>query len=440
MSQPALYSAPRRFGRYEPFQRFDHLSSGHASVGSKSVGKMTVDCRFLFKKSRWGVLGESQFPAGILYLDLNFGPPQGCKVKTATVTVTLDDSDECLRSLTSDDRDLYHNSNCSLEMTGYFGPQPLLGEERSTEFRRTMRMAPEVQAMGFGLGGIGGESEKVFKGSSRWNFMGQVLAGKRPSSYKTLKWYLTDNELESQAFRSSCVHTAFAFQHSGKPFLMRVDIEGRLEKWNHRIKNKLKFGSGLNPSEGQTTTMVNFEQWRSYDLPIDEYAQQLPKKMWLENYESTPFQMPDTREVSFSQVNAQPSAEKDTFPADEPTNGLPASSTPSDLRPTLPLEDTELQQVMDCLSRPPQIQIEHRFSQHCSQSSSNTVVADEESSGDISAVKIVKGEVVPSTTAADLEAIHRLLQVPAILALLQLLSSIIDTLAPSRKRDIKGLN
>ncbi|TVY69404.1 hypothetical protein Focb16_v001964 [Fusarium oxysporum f. sp. cubense] len=441
MSQPALYSAPRRFGRYEPFLRFDHLSSGHASVGSRCVEKMTVDCRFLFKKSRWGVLGESQFPAGILYLDLNFGPPQGCKVKSATVTVTLDDSDECLRSLTSDDGDLYHNSNCSLEMTGYFGPQPLLGEEKSTEFRRTMRMTPEVQAMGFGVGGIGGESERAFKGSSRWTFMGQVLAGKRPSSYKTLKWYLTDNELESQALRSSCVHTAFAFQHSGKPFLMRVDIEGRLEKWNQRIKNKLKFGSGLNPSEGQTTTLINFEQWKSYDLPLDEYAQQLPKKMWLENYESTPIQMPDTREVSFSQENGPHRAEKapfqkDSFLADEPINGLPTSPPPSDSRPTPSLEDIELQQVMECLSRPSQIQTAHQFPQDCSQSSSNTVVADEESSDDISAVKVVKGEVAPSTPQADLEAIQRLLRVPVVLALLQLLSSIVDMFAPPRKRDV----
>lgn len=180
MSQPALYSALRRFGRYEPFLRFDHLSSGRASLGSKSVGKITVDCRFLFKKSRWGVLGESQFPAGILYLDLNIGPPQGCKVKSATVTVTLDDSDECIYSLTSDDRDLYHDSDCPVEMTGYFSPQPLLGEEKSTEFRRTMRMTPEVQAMGFGVGGIGGESEKAFKASSRWTFMGQVFSLQTP--------------------------------------------------------------------------------------------------------------------------------------------------------------------------------------------------------------------------------------------------------------------
>ncbi|OBS20028.1 hypothetical protein FPOA_11749 [Fusarium poae] len=441
MSQPALFSAPRRFGRYEPFRRYDHLSSGHASVGSKSVGKMTVDCRFLFKKSRWGVLGESQFPAGILYLDLNFGPPLGCKVKSATVTVTLDDSDDCLRSLTRDDRDVHHNSNCSLEMTGYFGPQQLLGEEKSTEFRRTMRITPEVQAMGFGVGGIGGESETSFKGSSRWTFMGQVLAGKHPSSYKTLKWYLTDNELESQAFRSSCVHTAFAFQHSGKPFLMRVDIEGRLEKWNHRIKNKLKFGSSLNPSEGQTTTLIDFKQWKTYDLPLDEYAQQLPKKMWLENYRSTPIQMPDTREVPFSQEGSPPGAEtapsqKGTFFVEKPIHEPSTSPPPPDSKPTPSLGDTELQRVMDCLARPPQVLAAHRFSQECSQSSANTVVADEESSDDMSAARTAKGEVAPLTPQADLEAIQRLLRVPAILALLQLLSSIVDTFAPPRKMDV----
>ncbi|RBQ76484.1 hypothetical protein FVER14953_20101 [Fusarium verticillioides] len=326
-------------------------------------------------------------------------------------------------------------------MTGYFGPQLMLGEEKSTEFRRTMRMTPEFQAMGFGVGGIGGESERSFKGSSRWTFMGQVLAGKRPSSYKTLKWYLTDNELESQTIRSSCVHTAFAFQHSGKPFLMRVDIEGRLEKWNHRIKNKLKFGSGLNPSEGQTATLINFEQWKSYDLPLDEYAQQLPKKMWIENYESTPIQMPDTREATFNQANGAPRPEeaqsqKDTFVADEPINGFTTSPPPAEARPTPPVGDTELQQVMDCLSRPPQIQASHRTPQDCSQSSPDTLVADEESSDNLSAVKIMKGQVTRSTPQADLEAIQRLLQVPAILALLQLLSSIVDTFAPPRKRDV----
>lgn len=141
---------------------------------------------------------------------------------------------------------------------------------------------------------------------------------------------------------------------------MRVDIEGRLEKWNHRIKNKLKFGSGLNPSEGRTTTLINFKQWKSYNLPLDEYAQQLPKKMWLENYELTPIPMSDTREVSFSQANGPPrdektQSQKDTFPADESINGHPTSPPPSDLRPTPSLGDTELQQVMDFLSRPPQI-------------------------------------------------------------------------------------
>src|SRR3569833_88885 len=91
--RPRLMSGMRRFGRFE---HFDYSSSGHASVGSKSIGKINIDAQFMFRKSQWGVLGKERYPAGILYLNLNFGPPQDCRVKSATETITLDEKDQSL--------------------------------------------------------------------------------------------------------------------------------------------------------------------------------------------------------------------------------------------------------------------------------------------------------------------------------------------------------
>lgn len=65
----------RKYGGYD-FERFDNLSSSHASIGHRSFDKVNVNCRFLFKKSKWGVLGECKNPAGIVYLDLTFDQPK----------------------------------------------------------------------------------------------------------------------------------------------------------------------------------------------------------------------------------------------------------------------------------------------------------------------------------------------------------------------------
>jgi hypothetical protein len=91
-----LIGRVRRFGRYENFTELSNLPSGHASAAFRSVGKINIDCQFLFKQTQWGVLGDDKCPTGILYLNLNFSPPQGCKLKSAAVTVTLDDEDPYL--------------------------------------------------------------------------------------------------------------------------------------------------------------------------------------------------------------------------------------------------------------------------------------------------------------------------------------------------------
>ncbi|KAJ3535298.1 hypothetical protein NM208_g7129 [Fusarium decemcellulare] len=456
-SQPALFSSTRRFGRYEPFRRFDDLSSGHssASVGTRSVGKMTVDCRFLFKKSRWGVLGDNRFPAGIIYLDLNFGPPQGCKVKSATVTVTLDDADRCLHPYRTRSDRAYHTSNCPVQMTDWYGPKQLIGEEKSTEFKRTMRMAPELHVMGGGASGVGVDSEKTFKYSSRWTFNGQLLPGKNTWTYKTLKWDLKDNDFEIQASRSSRVHTAFAFEHAGQPFLMKVEIEGKLEKWKHRVKSKLRFGSSKNQDEGQTTTLIDFKSPELFQSRLDELARSLPRAMEMENYEAIPVEIPDTLPASF-QPTSPDTESSDSIDTETQQSHITQQET---LNNTVNLPSLGAARVPQCLCNQqnpaphglaePTLenikQVAHalahlserqRISVPCLKSfpsSSNTDVAEEEEQ-EQSSNNQVKGktELVSVNPEVDEEAMLRILRVPALLAVLQMLATLMNMLGASK--------
>lgn len=131
-----------RFGRCEPFCHFDKLSDV-VSVGTEVVGKMMVDCKFLFKRSHWGVMGESWTPAGIIYMDLTFGPPQGCRVKSATVTVTLDEYDKHLNTYTTQKSITEHGSDDPVNLMAWYGPScRIMGPENSAEIKQTKTLSP----------------------------------------------------------------------------------------------------------------------------------------------------------------------------------------------------------------------------------------------------------------------------------------------------------
>ncbi|KAG6362396.1 hypothetical protein INS49_010626 [Diaporthe citri] len=259
---PRLLSAStKHYGRYGDFSDFATQSSGHASVGSKNLGKITIDCEFLFEKSRWGVLGNKQFPAGIIYLNLNFGPPQGCRVKSATISITLDENDPALERHKTTRK--LHPSGCPVQVTAWYGPKELKGQIKTAHVEATKKFVPEVNALGNSAGGLGYESKKLSKREACWSFNSQILPGKDTWAYKTLRWDLNENKLERQAFHSSTFRTAFAFEHSGQPFLMRVQIDGKLESWNDRVKSKLKFGSSRD-REHSVVTLLDFKDYKLY--------------------------------------------------------------------------------------------------------------------------------------------------------------------------------
>ncbi|KAL2673835.1 hypothetical protein Neosp_012279 [[Neocosmospora] mangrovei] len=449
--RPALLSARRRFGRCEPFRRFDHVAS-HASVATFSIGTMTVDCQFLFEKSQWGVLGKSRFPAGIIYMDLNFGPPQGCKVKSATVTVTLDEYDECLDSYKTQTRRGRQKPACPVQMTDCYGPRHLVGEEKSTEFKQTMSLAPEIHVLGGGASGVGVNAEKAFKSSSRWSFNGQLLPSKGLWTYKTLKWDLTYNELESQSYRSNCVHTAFSFQHGGQPFLMKVEIEGKLG-WSQRFKSKFKFGSSNDKEESQTRTLIDFRESEPFQKRLDELAKSLPRAMELENYQDIPIEIPDTAVVSFQPIPTEAedfaNCESESPPGGvskrQPLHGATPLETPTVLQgrqtqaieappdPTAPTAENMIR-VFRRMTRPVEQEIIGQPPESSVSSTSSTVVAPEEEQEQMTCPT---DETKPHLTLNDLnpdqEAMLKLLQVPALLTFLQLIAALMNMLPGPRK-------
>ncbi|TWU75843.1 hypothetical protein ED733_005181 [Metarhizium rileyi] len=74
----------KSYGRTD-FERFDQETRGkQLFVGSGSIGKVKVNCKYHWKKARWGVIGDDSRAAGIVYMDVNFNQPHGYCLETAS--------------------------------------------------------------------------------------------------------------------------------------------------------------------------------------------------------------------------------------------------------------------------------------------------------------------------------------------------------------------
>lgn len=54
-TRPVLLSKVRsKYGRRD-YKRFDNIASTHMRAGRGNIGKVEIDCRFMFTKSHWYV-------------------------------------------------------------------------------------------------------------------------------------------------------------------------------------------------------------------------------------------------------------------------------------------------------------------------------------------------------------------------------------------------
>ncbi|KAI1862702.1 uncharacterized protein JN550_010039 [Neoarthrinium moseri] len=294
----------RGYGKQD-FERFDNLGVKHASIATSSIGKVKVNCKFLFAKSQWGVLSEDENPAGVIYLDLSFIQPDDCRLKSAVVTVSLDEEHDGLRALSSSEQP---KPSIPVQISSY-GPQQFQGQAKRAIRTDRISLKPEVTAMGFGGGGIGPESEKTSIEEGMWQFSSQLLPNEKNKknhwAYQVLRWELTENHLARSSDHSNTIHTAFSFEHDGQPFFMQVEVSGRLESRKANLKRSLKEVKGklVFPADPRNapsaTTLINFGGRDRFLKPLDELSRDLPYAMEMENLDSVPTRIPTSQRPVF---------------------------------------------------------------------------------------------------------------------------------------------
>lgn len=382
-SQP-VRRVPAQFARkFGPtYSQLDNLAN--ASLGSRDLGQVNVDCKFRLSNTRWGVLGAEKTPAGILYMDLVFDQPRDCQLRRADVEIVLEEADEDVlgevsrseRSKATSTRpattepeeniNTHTNINIPLQLTDFFGPKQLVGLPTEVAAKKTWRLIPELNILGNGGGGLGRDWESNFMQTSRWTFTGHIMpcaasaniydgkckqysrkvyykgetgqkvwddhvrpswnSGKNLAVYRRLKWSLDEDDFQCQARHSNVIHTAFTLQHDLKPFNIQVNISGKLHRRTDRVKGSFKrlltFPAQRTSEQGRSTTLVRLDKEAKFTRPLDPIAQDLARSMELANVEASRVEMPDALPVSFEEV-APPIREQRPVPAVD--TSLPAS-------------------------------------------------------------------------------------------------------------------
>ncbi|KAL7652325.1 hypothetical protein ACMYSQ_009618 [Aspergillus niger] len=138
-------------------------------------------------------------------------------------------------------------SDSDLEITEFFGPQTLTGEKRERQVSKTFEAIPKVGTANASFEGIGISRKSQASYASRWKFTGSRFTedsdddsfSLSSSRYRQLVWHLEENELERQAVHHSIVHTALAFHHDSSPFYLDLQIEVKMQRWHHRVRQRL---------------------------------------------------------------------------------------------------------------------------------------------------------------------------------------------------------
>lgn len=369
--------------------------------------------------------------------------------------VTFEDIDDELDS-DDDELEVSRTSSNIVQVLDRYGPKQLSGEQRIMPVKKTYHATPHVDVLGNGAGGLGVDIEKTRIYASRWTFRGDLMPGKdkrrkgvRGTVYKSIKWELSENDIETQTVHSNVIHTGFAFQHEGKPCYLRVEIDGKLYRTRDRIKNKFKFPPEHRKEQGSTLTLIDLSRSEEYNQRLDHIANGLSRAMELENYTEIPMEVPDALPASFQDaapvnnsnqvpVNFQNSPST-TFIENTPLNRphqTPGRITSADSQPSLDsLVNTSdplvasLARALDPVHLPESQQHIHEYvtwghSAAPSVQSSTTLVGDNPMREEV--IDPSKDVRRKEEAEAVQEALLRISQSPALLLLFQFLANFLN--------------
>jgi hypothetical protein len=257
----------RKFGRHD-LKEYYELSKD-ISLGNSEIDGVSVDCRFIFSKTRLGVLQDDDNPGGIIYMNLTINQPSEWRLKEATVTVTLKDKNPSPSSRRSPAME-------SVEMTNHYGPKFLVGPILTAETTKDYSLEPSVEAFGFG-GGLGGVGKSTTQPRTAWwNFNGTPKpANSSSSQYTTMNWTMSHNALAYTSDAPPRIQTAFAFTHSYKPFLLQVKIDGK----TRHLHRKPIMTFGAFKKQNPMCLLFEFDRNKTYDAQLLDHARGLEDEM-----------------------------------------------------------------------------------------------------------------------------------------------------------------
>ncbi|KAK1778256.1 hypothetical protein QBC45DRAFT_414441 [Copromyces sp. CBS 386.78] len=276
-------------------------------IGQTSkIGKVEVDCRFLCSRSRWGKMSKGgpgspqpsdTYPAGILYLDLAFRQPAGCRLQSAKIGVTLGRDDDALQK-----------NEPAVFMTGHYGPGQLSGPKQTRQTRQLDELRPTIGIGNlFEIGGVGRQKEKLQTVADSWRFSGHLRSVDGSPNYNRLEWVLDESFLEERPTHGPIFHTAFAIRHNARAFNLTVEVTGtlarkrdKIKSWSKETREKFKFGGSKHTPQKQASIQFQWSNgYSSTKFPLDMEAQYLSQTMDEANMHSIPMVIPEPQPATF---------------------------------------------------------------------------------------------------------------------------------------------
>ncbi|EFX05201.1 hypothetical protein CMQ_3270 [Grosmannia clavigera kw1407] len=112
------------------------------------------------------------------------------------------------------------------------------------------------------------------------------------SSFRTLLWELSQDDLAAQSQHSILFYTGLAFQHEARPFYIKIKIQGRLRKVTDQIKSI--FPPRAKPKQGTALMLIGIDSSYNSGDPLDSFARGLKEDMLRKNREAVSRRVPTT--------------------------------------------------------------------------------------------------------------------------------------------------
>ena len=259
-------------------------SLSNAHLGHSQIGKVSVECRFLHEHTKWGQLQyeHGSLSAGIIHMEIFFTNLHDCVLESATIRVVLDGDNDVLQRYQKMMGQKQMKKN-KVEVR-QLGPVSITGTPFGVASRSFFAIAPQAEFGG--MGGSVGEAawEKEFKRETRWVFEGSACrhksVGGRSGPANSVTWALKENVTEGQPSHGNRFRTAFVFANDGRPFFIRVEIDGALSKTRHQMKEEMKkvFSRYRIGSEGDALTTL-IRGFKDEKKRLNGYADELEEQM-----------------------------------------------------------------------------------------------------------------------------------------------------------------